>query len=251
MRSKFSRFALAATCAAGFSGLVAVPAQAQSAPAVGPVMSITPESAVITGAVDTANLAPGTSYTVEYDTTSDWNAGANSAMFAGPFFIDASGAVQFVTVPIGCFPAASCTPDETALTPGTSYTYLIQSQPGVSAGNGSAAETLNSITGTFKTGSLGAVVLKSSTLKVMGGKAQVMLKCTSSVPCEGTGVIAAGSSKLAAGKYKVAADSTRSVWLALTGTGKAKAASGGAVSAQLELTSTTDQKNLKTTVTIG
>jgi hypothetical protein len=246
LTSRFPRILVAAACAAGVSGAAALPADAASAPAVGPVTLITPESAVLSGAVDTGNLAPGTSFTFEYDTLSDWNSGANNALFGGPFFADASPNLSFVTAQIGCFPATSCTFEQTPLTPGTTYVYEIQTQPGVSS-NYATAVGLTSATGLFRTGNLGKIAFKSSKVTVAHGKAEITLKCTSSVACAGKIVLKAGGKTVASGKFH--ALGTATVAIKFKGSAALKAA-GGSLSAQATLTSSTDQKNAKAAVTI-
>ncbi len=82
MTRKVSRAALAAGIAIGACGLVAVPAEAAdtlyfvNAPAVTGASSITPESATVTGAVDTGG-SPGTDFTVAANTTLSWVGGLN------------------------------------------------------------------------------------------------------------------------------------------------------------------------------
>jgi hypothetical protein len=246
LTSKFSRIAVAAACAAGLSGLVAVPADAAvNTPVVTPATSITPESAMIGAAIDTGNLAPGTSYTFEYDTLSDWNAGGDNALFAGPFFADASPSLAFVSTEIGCFPAATCTPENTPLTPGTTYVYSIQSQPGVS-GSYFATQTLTSINGQFTTPSLGAIAVKSKVAAVARGRAAIVLKCTGAMACTGDIKIVLGKKTLGKGTYSVPAGATEAVSV------KLKAFSlAGALLSKVELTSTSDQKNVKAAIKLA
>ncbi len=251
MTSRFSRIALAAACAAGLSGLVAGPAAATiNTPVVTPATSITPESAVIGAAIDTGNVAPGTSYTFEYDTLSDYNAGGDNAQFAGPFFVDASTGLQFVTAPIGCYPSITCGLSSTALTPDTEYVYFVQTQPGVS-GTYSNSVGLQSANGEFKTGSLGALTLGSTKLAVARGKAAVSLRCTSSMPCQGTLAIIVGHKSIAAGKFSVPAGGRAFATARLKAAGKAALAkAGGTLQAKLAVASTTDQKNISKAVTL-
>lgn len=251
MTSKFSRIALAAACAAGLSGLVAGPAEAVvNTPVVTPATSITPESAVIGAAIDTGDVAPGTSYTFEYDTLSDFNAGGNNAMFAGPFFADASTALEVATTEIGCYPSITCGLTSTALTPDTTYVYFVQTQPGAS-GTYTNVASLQSANGEFKTGSLGALTLSSTKLAVARGKAAVSLKCTSSMPCEGTLAIIVGHKSIAAGKFTVPAGGRALATARLKASGKAALAkAGGTLHAKLAVASTTDQKNIAKAVTL-
>jgi hypothetical protein len=79
---KVSRAALAAGIAIGACGLVVVPAQAAdtlyfvNAPTTTGANSVTPEAAVVTGAVDTGG-SPGTSLSVPAATTLSWVGGIN------------------------------------------------------------------------------------------------------------------------------------------------------------------------------
>jgi hypothetical protein len=93
---KVSRAALAAGIAIGACGLVAVPAEAAdtlyfvNAPAVTGAESLTPESATVTGAVDTGG-APGTSFSVAAGATLSWVGGQsilNTATKAETMSID-------------------------------------------------------------------------------------------------------------------------------------------------------------------
>jgi hypothetical protein len=82
LRRKVSRAALAVGLAIGACGLIAVPAEAAdtlyftNAPAVTGVTSITPESATVTGAVDTGGT-PGTTFPVAAGTVLSWVGGLN------------------------------------------------------------------------------------------------------------------------------------------------------------------------------
>jgi hypothetical protein len=82
MTIKVSRVALVVGVAIGASGLVAIPAQAAdtlyfaNAPAVTGATAVTPESATLTGAVDTGGT-PGTPFSVAAGATLSWVGGLN------------------------------------------------------------------------------------------------------------------------------------------------------------------------------
>lgn len=184
MTSQFTRLAVLAACALGASGVVAAPAFAAAPPppTIAPATAVTPESAVLNGTISTGTP---TSYTFEYDTVTDWNAGGDNASFAGPFFVDASSGPQAVSAPIGCYPMLTCGLDGTPLAPNTTYVFQLQAQPGVT-GKYYYTTALSSSLGYFKTDKLGKISLVSTVLPVKHGVASVGLKCSSKYPCSGS-----------------------------------------------------------------
>jgi hypothetical protein len=211
-----SRLALIGTCAIGLSGLVAVPAEAANAPAVSPVTQITPESAVLNGVVDTGNVLPGTTYTFEYDTLADWNAGGDNAQFAPevPGEVDASTSLAAVSVPIGCHPASVCNnTGEIPLTPGTQYVYFLDSQPGAS---GSYLNTVSLVSaeGMFTTPKLGSVKV-SATALVAHGAAWISVTDASPMAAKGTVKLSLHGKTVGKAKFKLKPNATATVKVAL------------------------------------
>ena len=179
MTSKLSRIALAATCAAGLSGLVAGPAAAVNnyvtQPVVTGVSSLTPESAVLSGAIDTGGdpavtfaAAPADPYSFggltitapailngiplnlgffstalfEADPVSDYTASGDQfggeTVTAPTVEVPTTTGLTAVSAEVGAYPAAA-TPGSSPLTPGTTYVYLVVEQ----VGETDAATTVN------------------------------------------------------------------------------------------------------------
>jgi hypothetical protein len=179
LTSKFSRVALAATCAAGLSGLVAGPADAinnyVTQPVVTGVSTLTPESAMLTGAIDTGgdpavtfNAAPTSPFAVgglsvtapanlngiplgvgfystalfEADPLTDYTAAGNQpgpeTVTAANVEVPTTTGLSAVSSVIGAYPAASGN-GSSPLTPGTEYVYFLVEQ----AGETDAATTVN------------------------------------------------------------------------------------------------------------
>lgn len=182
MTSKFSRAALVAGLAVGTVGLVAVPAQAATTnyvtqPSVSGTSRVTPETAVLTGAVDTGG-DPGTAITAastsnplifggltvtgsavlngfpinqgyystvlfEADPLSDYTANGNQpgpdTVLAASVEVPISPGLTPVHATIGGTQAAAQQNGSSPLTPGTKYVYFIQQQTGVT----NAATTVN------------------------------------------------------------------------------------------------------------
>ena len=179
MASKVSRAALIAGLAIGASGLVAVPAEAANSyvtqPAVTGVSSLTPESAVLSGAIDTGG-DPASTFTAsasspfavgglsvtasgnlngfpvgqgfystvlfEADPLSDYVASGNQpggeTVTATTLEVPTGAGLSPVSAEIGAYPAASAQ-GTTPLTPGTKYVYWLVEQ----AGETDAATTVN------------------------------------------------------------------------------------------------------------
>ncbi len=172
MTSKLSRFAAVATCAAGCCGLVAGPAAAANnyvtQPVVTGVSSLTPESAVLTGAIDTGG-DPGVAFTAsatspfavgglsitssatlngiplgqgfystalfEADPLSDYQAAGNQpgpeTVTAATVEVPTTVGESAVSAEIGAYPAStSAETGSSPLTPGTEYVYWVISQAG-------------------------------------------------------------------------------------------------------------------------
>jgi hypothetical protein len=179
LTSKFSRVALAATCAAGLSGLVAGPAEAinnyVTQPVVTGASALTPESAVLTGAIDTGgdpavtfNASPASPFAVgglsvtapanlngiplgvgfystalfEADPLTDYTAAGNQpgpeTVTAANVEVPTTTGLSAVSAEIGAYPAASGN-GSSPLTPGTEYVYWVVEQ----AGETDAATTVN------------------------------------------------------------------------------------------------------------
>jgi hypothetical protein len=259
LTSKFSRLALIATCAIGFSGLVAAPAFATiSPPSVQKTTKITPESAVINGLVDTGGLS--TTYVFEYDTLSDFKAGGNNAMYAPtpPLDIPAGATAPVpVSVPIGCYPSLTCPIDQTPLDPNTTYVVYLQSQPGTAAGTYYQTVSLNSAAGTFKTLPIGKTSLLSTKIAVSSGKAHVDLKCTGVEKCKGVYTVTARKKgktlTCSTGKYTVGPGDVSTVKAKLKGSCLSLIAKQTSLSysGKLSLVSTVDQATIKKNVTLS
>jgi hypothetical protein len=200
LTSKLSRLALAATVAAGASGLVAVPAQAAvNNPTLTAVTGLTPESVTLNGVIDTGNVAPGTNYVFVYDTKKDFlaNGGqfSDSAQFAPevPDFAAASTSLVAVSEFAGCYPMLICANlGAIPLTPKTTYVYQLQTQPGGAGVASSSAyastQSLDSQIGTFTTPGLGSIAVDGS-VSVRGRTATVLLTDRSVMPARGTATL--------------------------------------------------------------
>jgi hypothetical protein len=179
LTSKLSRIALAATCAAGLSGLVAGPAAAANnyvtQPVVTGVSSLTPESAVLSGAIDTGGdpavtfaAAPADPYSFggltitapsilngiplnlgfystaqfEADPLSDYVASGDQpgpdTVTAATVEVPTTTGLSAVSGEVGAYPAATST-GSSPLHPGTTYVYLVVQQ----VGETDAATTVN------------------------------------------------------------------------------------------------------------
>ena len=179
MASKVSRAALIAGLAIGASGLVAVPAEAVNSyvtqPVVTGVSSLTPESAVVSGAIDTGG-DPASTFTAsaaspfavgglsitasgnvngfpvnqgfystvlfEADPLSDYVASGNQpggeTVTAATIEVPTTTGLSPVSTQLGVYPAASAQ-GSSPLTPGTRYVYWLVQQAGETA----AATTVN------------------------------------------------------------------------------------------------------------
>jgi hypothetical protein len=178
---KLSRAALVAGLAAGATGLVAVPAEAATnyvtQPSVGGASQVAPESAVLTGVVDTGG-DPGTAITAasatspftfgglsvtgssilngfpvnqgfystvlfEADPLSDYTANGGQpgpdSVLAATVEVPIAAGLTPVRATIGGTQAAAQQNGSSPLTPGTKYVYFIQQQTGVT----NAATTVN------------------------------------------------------------------------------------------------------------
>jgi len=178
-----TRLASLAVCAAVFVGILVVQAQAQTGPTVSPATSITPESAILHGSIPTYGTED--LYSFEYDTLADWEAGGDNASFTDDVLIPAAAATTLnVSGEAGCYPAATCTDQETLL-PNTKYVYFLSVQYNVSGAYYDVG-TVTSSEGTFTTTNLGKVELTSKTVEVKKRTASIDLECTSAEPCDGS-----------------------------------------------------------------
>jgi hypothetical protein len=200
LASKVSRAALVAGLAIGVSGLVAVPAEAANSyvtqPVVTGVSSITPESAVLSGAIDTGGdpastfvasaASPfsvgGLSITAsgnlngfpvnqgyystvlfEADPLSDYVASGNQpggeTVTAANIEVPTTTGLSAVSSILGAYPAAS-NEGATPLTPGTKYVYWLVEQ----AGETDQATTVNE----FSTADLASWAANSGNLTANG-----------------------------------------------------------------------------------
>ena len=181
MARKLPRAVLIAGLAVGASGLVAVPAEAATnyvtQPSVSGVSSLTPESAILGGVVDTGG-DPGTAISAassanpftfgglsvtgssilngfpvnqgyystvvfEADPLKDYRANGNQpgsdVVTAAAVDVPIAAGLSAVSVRIGGTQASAQASGSSPLTPGTKYVYFIQQQTGVTA----AATTVN------------------------------------------------------------------------------------------------------------
>lgn len=170
MTSKLSRLALAAVCTAGVSGLVAGPAAAANnyvtQPVVTGVSSVTPESVVASGAIDTGgdpavtfsasaanpysfggltitapsilngiplNLGFYSTALFEADPLSDYTAAGNQpgpeTVTAAAVEVPTTTGLSAVSSELGAYPAATSS-GSSPLTPDTEYVYWVVQQAG-------------------------------------------------------------------------------------------------------------------------
>jgi hypothetical protein len=260
------RIALIASLAAGACGLVATQAAEAdttvNAPVITGVTGITPESATLHGVIDSGDIAPGSDYVFEYDTLADYKANSNqfgdNAGFTPdvPGFVTNNTGLIVVNGPAGCYPVASCANlGGIPLSPGTTYVYQLQSQPGTAAGTYSSTESLSSPVGTFKTPALGTVkVAKKAT--VSGNSASIALTDSSVEKAAGTYAVTVKlkgkSHKVASGKFSIAAGAVKSISAKLTKSELAlvKSLKLTKLTAKVALTTTTDQKAPTASVTV-
>jgi hypothetical protein len=263
LKSKFTRLAVIASCALGAGGVVAASAQAAAIapPTLSAATLITPESAVLNGVINTGNKP--TSYTFQYDTLSDWKAGGDNATYTNPLLVPASTSPVAVSAPIGCYPALTCPPDgsESPLQPNAIYEFQLSVQPGVTGSCPTCkyyySTVLASRFGYFKTGKLGQIVLVSTTLPVVHGKAAVTLKCKGLFPCSGKLKITAKVHKktvtCGSGKFSLTGNKQKTLKVKLAHKCLAAIAktTGLKLPAKLIGTATTDQKGINKKVMLS
>ncbi len=186
MKRLIPRLALVATSVVALSGVAATSALAQNTPTVQLATSITSESAVVQGTIDTTTV-PGNSvcYSVEYDTIGDWLGNQDNVSYTDPLCVPTGSGTINVSAPIGCYPAASCTGDQLPLNPASTYQFVLgaQYEPG---GAYQSAEQVSSEQLLFTTLPLGSVKPTSSTIPVKNGKASVFLLCNGKLNCQGS-----------------------------------------------------------------
>ena len=166
-------------------------ADAQSVPSINSVRAVGPESATLSGTVDTGAPGDGDAcYSFEYDAVSDWSGLQDSVAFTSPDCLAAGQGVVTVDATIGCFPAASCTGAKLPLMSATNYEAILFVQY---QGNGGDAlpQQLSSSQIGFTTESRGSVDLTSTRIAVRRGVAAVHLKCASTQACHGRLVVVA------------------------------------------------------------
>ncbi len=186
MKRLIPRLALVATSVLALSGFAATAALAQNTPTVQLATSITSESAVVNGTIDTTTTA-GSSvcYSFEYDTIGDWLGNQDNVSYTDPVCVPTGSGTLSVSGTIGCYPAASCAGDQLPLNSDSTYQWVLgaQYEPG---GSYLSAEQINSQQLLFTTLPLGAVKLTSSTVAVKHGKASVFLTCNGGLACQGS-----------------------------------------------------------------
>jgi hypothetical protein len=186
LRRLIPRLALVATSAVALSGFAATSALAQNTPTVQLAASITSESAVLSGTIDTTTTAgSNVCYSFEYDTIGDWLGNQDNVSYTDPACVPTGSGTLTVSATIGCYPAASCAGDALPLNPDSTYQFVLgaQYEPGGSYLN---AEQINGQQLEFTTLPLGAVKLTSSTVAVKHGKASVFVACNGELRCTGS-----------------------------------------------------------------
>lgn len=121
------RLALVAASVVALSGVGAATALAENNPGTVTVTKVTPESAVVSGTIDTSDTsAPLWCYSFAYDTVKDLNQGGGNLLGTPSTCLPSGGsAVTPVSAVIGCYPALSCGFSSSPLTPGSKYVVYL------------------------------------------------------------------------------------------------------------------------------
>ena len=143
--------------------LFAAPAGAWNAPLIMRATSVGPESATLSGTVDTGPSTAGAPcYSFEYDTRSDWARRRDLVRFTTPVCLHPGTGVVTVTAKVGCLRGATCAAD-TRLLPRTRYQAMLFVQYAAALDASYAptadsyAQQLNSPQRLFTTAKLGSV----------------------------------------------------------------------------------------------
>lgn len=246
MTRLISRLALVAMAVVALSGLGAATALAENNPSVVKVTKITPESAVVSGTIDTSDTsAPLWCYSFAYDTASDLKQGGGNLQGTPSTCLPSGGsAATPVSAVIGCYPALTCGFASTLLTPGSKYVVYLTVTSGQPSSNYYLVQSFDGAPSSFKTPPLGSVQVSSS-ITSSGRKAHIDLKCASVEPCRGTITVTARHGKLTcvsgnfsvkAGKSAVAKEELSKRCARLIA-----AAGTSGIPGKLAITTTTDQ----------